>query len=59
MQTQSDLYPIYLYQLSRGECSAGGVPECGGIKGCCPERYDIVYGVGLYADEDGLVESNN
>jgi len=43
----------------RGECSAGGVPECGGVAGCCPERYDIVYGVGLYADEDGLLESNN
>ena len=46
-------------KLIRGECSAGGVPECGGVKGCCPERYDIVYGVGLYADEDGLLESNN
>merc|ERR1719187_2208718 len=41
----------------RGECSAGGVPECGGVEGCCPERYDSVYGVGLYADEDGLLES--
>merc|ERR1711962_492466 len=43
----------------RGECSAGGVPECGGVEGCCPERYDSVYGVGLYADEDGLLDSNN
>merc|ERR1711962_789882 len=42
-----------------GECSAGGVPECGGVEGCCPERYDSVYGVGLYADEDGLLDSNN
>ena len=45
--------------LTRGECSAGGVPECGGVEGCCPERYDSVYGVGLYADEDGLLDSNN
>jgi hypothetical protein len=28
----------------RGECSAGGVAECKNVPGCCPEKYDAVYG---------------
>merc|ERR1712059_177871 len=32
----------------RSECSSGGVRECGGIPGCCPEKYDIVFGAGVY-----------
>ena len=28
----------------RNECSAGGVPECNRVPGCCPEKYDALYG---------------
>ena len=28
----------------RDECSAGGVPECNRVPGCCPEKYDALYG---------------
>ena len=26
------------------KCRSEGVPECGGIKGCCPEHYDVLFG---------------
>merc|ERR1712111_189090 len=32
----------------RKECSAGGIPECDNIPGCCAEHFDVVYGVGVY-----------
>jgi len=32
----------------RGECGAGGVPECDGIAGCCPEHFNEVFGAGVY-----------
>lgn len=32
----------------RSECSAGGVEECGGVAGCCPEKYGQVFGAGVY-----------
>ena len=38
----------------RGECGAGGVPECDGIPGCCPEHFDIVFGAGVYLPAPGL-----
>ena len=28
----------------RNECSARGVSECDGIPGCCPEKFDSIYG---------------
>ena len=43
----------------RGACSAGGVPECGGVEGCCPELYGQVFGAGVYADENGLLDGEN
>jgi len=36
----------------RKECSAGGVNECDGIAGCCPEHFDIVFGAGVYLESD-------
>jgi len=36
----------------RGECSAGGVQECKGIPGCCPEKFDVVYGAGVYLEDE-------
>ena len=38
----------------RAECGAGGVPECDGIPGCCPEHFDIVFGAGVYLPAPGL-----
>jgi len=34
----------------RGECSASGVSECNGIPGCCPEKFDVVFGAGVYLE---------
>jgi len=36
----------------RSECSGGGVSECDGIPGCCPEHFDIVFGAGVYLASD-------
>jgi len=36
----------------RKECSAGGVSECDGIPGCCPEKFDVVFGYGVYLEND-------
>ena len=36
----------------RKECSAGGVAECDGIPGCCPEKFDVVFGFGVYLDNE-------
>ena len=35
----------------RSECSAGGVRECDGIPGCCPELFDVVFGAGVFLDD--------
>ena len=37
-----------LFFRRRKECSAGGIPECDNIPGCCAEHFDVVYGVGVY-----------
>jgi len=36
----------------RKECSVGGVTECDGIPGCCPEKFDVVFGVGVYLENN-------
>eukprot|EP00092_Neocalanus_flemingeri_P023887 GFUD01025912.1.p1 GENE.GFUD01025912.1~~GFUD01025912.1.p1 ORF type:complete len:697 (+),score=162.50 GFUD01025912.1:64-2154(+) len=32
----------------RKECSGGGVAECDGIPGCCPEKFDVIFGPGVF-----------
>lgn len=36
--------PFKCTNKRRNECSALGVNECGGIPGCCPEKFDSVFG---------------
>jgi len=33
----------------RSECSAAGVSECEGILGCCPEKFDSIFGAVTFA----------
>jgi hypothetical protein len=42
----------FLLCRRRGECSAQGVEECRGVPGCCPEKYDAVYGDVSFAQGD-------
>ena len=39
---------LKIFCRRRKECSAGGVSECDGIPGCCPEHFDLVFGAGVY-----------
>ena len=47
------VFKLFFFNFRRRkECSAGGVNECDGIAGCCPEHFDIVFGAGVYLESD-------
>jgi len=45
--------PVKCTSNRQGECSDAGVEECGGIPGCCPDRYDLVLGDVAVGGQDG------
>ena len=50
--SKNTLMIITVFCRRRKECGAGGVAECDGIPGCCPEHFDIVFGAGVYLATD-------
>ena len=37
-----------------GECSMGGVEKCGNKPGCCPEKYNLLFGEAAFFGEQAL-----